>query len=114
MLRPLPHDGRAQDLHRQIEVTGKRGDDLELLIILLAKNRDVIGWGSEGVGTDAGQAFKFSPPFPCHSTMHGSNKFGLASLTNLDLLPPTGAVIVVAPLKLVDGTGSPSRIYALV
>jgi len=25
--------------------------------------------------------------------MHGSNKFGLASLTNLDQLPPTGTVL---------------------
>ena len=60
------------------------------LVPFLAKERNVIGWGSEGVGTDAGQAFRFEPPFPCHSIMHGSNKFGLASLTNLDQLPPKG------------------------
>jgi kynurenine formamidase len=29
-------------------------------------------------------------------------------------LPPVGAVIIVAPLKLVDGTGSPTRVLALV
>jgi hypothetical protein len=29
-------------------------------------------------------------------------------------LPPTGAVVVVAPLKLVDGTGTPTRVLALV
>ena len=34
------------------------------LVPFLAKERDVIGWGSEGVGTDAGQAFRFDPPFP--------------------------------------------------
>ena len=28
--------------------------------------------------------------------------------------PPQGAIVVVAPLKLVDGTGSPSRVFALV
>jgi kynurenine formamidase len=84
------------------------------LVPFLAKNRDVIGWGSEGVGTDAGQAFKFNPPFPCHSTMHGSNKFGLASLTNLDLLPPVGTVLITPPLKIVNGSGSPCRVLALV
>jgi kynurenine formamidase len=84
------------------------------LVPFLAKHRDVIGWGSEGVGTDAGQAFKFDPPFPCHSGMHGSNKFGLASLTNLDLLPPTGAVLITPPLKIVNGSGSPCRVLALV
>jgi len=84
------------------------------LVPFLAKERDVIGWGSEGVGTDAGQAFRFDPPFPCHTIMHGSNKFGLASLMNLDQLPPKGAILVTPPLKIVNGSGSPCRVLALV
>ncbi|HLJ51173.1 MAG TPA: cyclase family protein [Bryobacteraceae bacterium] len=84
------------------------------LVPFLAKERDVIGWGAEGVGTDAGQAFRFDPPFPCHSLMHGSNKFGLASLTNLDQLPPKGAILITPPLKIVNGSGSPCRVLALV
>ncbi len=84
------------------------------LVPFLARERDVIGWGSEGVGTDAGQAFRFDPPFPCHSIMHGSNKFGLASLMNLDQLPPKGAILITPPLKIVNGSGSPCRVLALV
>jgi kynurenine formamidase len=84
------------------------------LVPFLAKERNVIGWGSEGVGTDAGQAFRFEPPFPCHSIMHGSNKFGLASLTNLDKLPPTGTILITPPLKIVNGSGSPCRVLALI
>ncbi|MDR3700544.1 MAG: cyclase family protein [Candidatus Sulfopaludibacter sp.] len=84
------------------------------LVPFLARERDVIGFGSEGVGTDAGQAFRFDPPFPCHSIMHGSNKFGLASLTNLDRLPPKGAILLTTPLKIVNGSGSPCRVLALV
>jgi len=84
------------------------------LVPFLAKHRDVIGWGSEGVGTDAGQAFRFEPPFPCHSIMHGSGKFGLASLTNLDQLPPKGAILITPALKIVKGSGSPCRVLALV
>jgi kynurenine formamidase len=67
----------------------------------------------ETVGTDAGQAGTFDPPFPNHAIMHGAGKFGLASLRNLDKLPPTGAIVIAAPLKLVNGSGSPLRVLAL-
>jgi kynurenine formamidase len=80
----------------------------------LATERDVMGVGVETVGTDAGQAATFSPPFCNHATMHGHGKFGLASLCNLDQLPPTGAIIIAAPLKIVGGSGSPLRVLALV
>ena len=78
------------------------------------EQRDVNGWGVEAVGTDHGQAFAFEPAFPAHHLMHGANKFGLASLTNLDQLPPTGAVVIAPPLKIVNGSGSPLRVLALV
>jgi kynurenine formamidase len=80
---------------------------------MLAKDRDVLGVGVETVGTDAGQAGGFDPPFPNHTIMHGAGKFGLASLCNLDQLPPTGAVVIAAPLKIVNGSGSPLRVLAL-
>ena len=79
----------------------------------LAHERDVAGVGVETVGTDAGQAGGFDPPFPNHTIMHGADKFGLASLCNLDQLPPTGAVVIAAPLKIVDGSGSPLRVLAI-
>ena len=80
----------------------------------LIEQRDVNGWGVEAVGTDHGQAFVFEPAFPAHHLMHGANKFGLASLTNLDKLPPTGALLVTPPLKIEKGSGSPLRVLALV
>ncbi|HXA35502.1 MAG TPA: cyclase family protein [Steroidobacteraceae bacterium] len=79
----------------------------------LARERDILGVGVETVGTDAGQAATFNPMFPCHTIMHGSNRFGLASLTNLEHLPPTGAVVIAPPLKIVNGSGSPLRVLAL-
>lgn len=80
----------------------------------LAYERDVLGVGVETVGTDAGQAGGFEPPFPCHNIMHGAGKFGMASLCNLDQLPATGAVVIAAPMKIVNGSGSPVRVLALV
>lgn len=79
----------------------------------LAADRDVLGVGVETVGTDAGQAAAFHPPFSNHYVMHGSGKLGLAHLCNLELLPPTGAVVVAAPLKIVNGSGSPVRAFAI-
>jgi kynurenine formamidase len=81
---------------------------------LLAHERDILGVGVETIGTDAGQAGGFDPPFPNHAIMHGAGKFGLASLCHLDQLPPTGAVVIAAPLKIVNGSGSPLRVLALV
>jgi kynurenine formamidase len=46
--------------------------------------------------------------------MHKANKYGLASLCQLDKLPPKGAIIIAAPLKIQKGTGSPLRALALV
>jgi kynurenine formamidase len=80
---------------------------------LLAHERDVLGVGVETIGTDAGQAGTFDPPFPNHTIMHGAGKFGLASLCNLDRLPPTGSVVIAAPLKIVNGSGSPLRVLAI-
>lgn len=81
---------------------------------LLAEERDVLGFGTEAIGTDAGQANYLRPPYPCHSLMHGSGRYGLQCLTNLDLLPPTGAVVIAPPLKIENGSGSPLRVLALV
>lgn len=82
--------------------------------VRLLVEREVNGWGVEAVGTDAGQAFAFEPAFPAHNLMHGSNKLGLASLTNLDQLPPTGAILITPPLKIEKGSGSPLRVLALI
>lgn len=75
--------------------------------------RGAIGWGTQCIGTDAGSAGGMEPPFPAHNLLHKANKYGLASLCNLDRLPPTGAILIAAPLKIVNGTGSPVRALAL-
>jgi kynurenine formamidase len=80
----------------------------------LAEESPVVGFGVETVGTDAGAAGGFDPMFPCHTLMHGAGKYGLTQLANLAQLPPQGAVLVVAPLKIVGGSGSPVRPLAIV
>ena len=80
----------------------------------LAAEAPVIGVGVETVGTDAGAAHSFDPAFPCHSYLLGAGKYGLTQLQNLASLPPTGAVVLAAPLPIVGGSGSPARVLALV
>jgi kynurenine formamidase len=80
----------------------------------LVEQRDVLGFGSEAIGTDAGQGFHLRPPYPCHYFMHGAGRWGLQCLCNLDQLPPTGSVLVTPPLKIEKGSGSPLRVLALV
>lgn len=81
---------------------------------LLVDERGILGWGVEAVGTDAGQAFAFEPPFPAHHLLHGAGRFGLASLCNLDQLPSKGALLITPPLKIERGSGSPLRVLALI
>jgi kynurenine formamidase len=80
----------------------------------VAQDSPVIGMGVETVGSDAGAAASFDPMFPCHSFMHGAGKYGLTQLRNLDRLPPLGAVLIAGPLRIVNGSGSPARVLALV
>jgi kynurenine formamidase len=75
---------------------------------------DLLGFGVETVGTDAGQAFGFEPAFPCHEAVLGAGKYGLTQLRNLDRLPARGAIVIAAPLPIVSGSGSPARVLALV
>ena len=77
-------------------------------------DKGITGWGTQCIGTDAGCAGGMEPMFPAHNLLHKNNRFGLASLANLDKLPAKGAILIAAPLKIEGGTGSPIRALALV
>ena len=80
----------------------------------LAEEAPIIGLGTETVGTDAGAAHSFDPPFPCHSFLLGAGKYGLTQLQNLARVPVTGAVVITGALPIIGGSGSPCRALALV
>lgn len=80
----------------------------------LAEETPIAGYGVETVGIDAGNAAVQEPPMPAHHFLLGADKYGITSLQNLARLPPTGAVVVVSPLPIVGGTGSPARVLAIV
>ncbi len=109
-------DKRSHDeaLFLNADATGPHtpGPTAEVIDYLITKG--IVGWGSQCIGTDAGQAGGMTPPFPAHNLLHKNNRYGLASLANLDKLPAKGAILIAAPLKIKNGTGSPIRALALV
>jgi kynurenine formamidase len=110
-------DSRADDQARFLNAneTGPHTPGVSVeLARWLADTAPVIGFGVETVGTDAGAAHSFEPAFPCHQYLLGAHKYGLTQLANLARLPATGAVLIAAPLPIVNGSGSPARVLALV
>ena len=101
--------------YQNYDETGQHtpGPDVDA-VKFLVEERDILGFGTESIGTDAGQAQHLRPPYPCHYFMHGAGRYGLQCLANLDQLPPTGAVVIAAPLKIRNGSGSPLRVLALI
>ena len=101
--------------YQNYDETGQHtpGPDVDA-VKFLVEERDILGFGTESIGTDAGQAYHLRPPYPCHYFMHGAGRYGLQCLSNLDQLPATGAVVIAAPLKIRNGSGSPLRVIALV
>jgi kynurenine formamidase len=106
-------DARGDDEARFLNAGSTPGISVECAR-WLAQEAPILGVGVETVGTDAGAAHSFDPPFPCHSFLLGANKYGLTQLRNLDRLPTRGAVLFAGPLPIVRGSGSPCRVIALV
>ena len=77
---------------------------------LLAEDRGVAGIGIDTLSVDYGM----SKDFAVHHFVHGRGKYHLENVANLGGLPPTGAFLVVAPIKIENGTGGPARIFALI
>src|SRR5260370_30010780 len=54
-----------------------------------------------------------SKDFPVHRLWLGANKPGFENLAHAEKLPPQGATICCIPMKIGNGTGGPTRIFAL-
>ncbi len=76
----------------------------------LVKTRDVVGLGIDTMSIDPGA----SKTYPVHQFTAQESVYQLENVANLGLLPPSGATVVVAPIKLENGSGGPVRLLALV
>lgn len=75
----------------------------------LLVERRVAGLGVDTLSTDAGS----STTYPVHGVILPAGIWQLEGLVGLDRLPPRGAWLVAAPLLLVEGSGTPARVFAL-
>jgi kynurenine formamidase len=75
----------------------------------LLEQRNVIALAIDTASMDPGN----SRDFPVYRLWLGANRIGFENLCNADKLPPVGATIFGAPLKIGAGSGSPARIFAL-
>lgn len=76
---------------------------------LLARQRKVAAVGVDTASLDHGS----SKNFVAHQVLTGANVYGLENVANLDALPPKGATVIALPMKIRGGTGSPTRIVAI-
>lgn len=77
---------------------------------LLVEERKVAVLGVDTASADFGQ----SHDFVVHRIAAANNVSNLENLTNLDKLPPTGALLIALPMKIEGGSGGPVRVVALV
>ena len=77
---------------------------------LLIEGRNVAGFGTDTAGAEPGA----ETGFPVSRLALGKLRIVLENLTSLDLLPPTGTLLVIGLLRLDGGSGGPASVTALV
>jgi kynurenine formamidase len=75
----------------------------------LVEARQALGLGIDTLSVDYGP----STDFPVHRYTLPQSLYHLENVANLEHVAPTGAIVVVAPMKIDGGSGGPVRILAL-
>jgi kynurenine formamidase len=74
----------------------------------LVRSRDVVGLGIDTMSVDIGATTTY--PVHVFTSQHGI--YHLENVANLAQVPPAGAIVMVAPIKLENGSGGPARVLA--
>jgi kynurenine formamidase len=75
----------------------------------LVEKRNIKGIGIDTLSGDHG----ISTDFAVHHIINGAGKYILENVANLDKLPPRGATLIIAPIKIEGGSGGQARIWAI-
>lgn len=75
----------------------------------LVEERNINGIGIDTLSADYGP----STDFKVHHIINGAGKYILENVANLDKLPPAGATLIIAPIKIEGGSGGQTRVWAI-
>ncbi|HEY4261282.1 MAG TPA: cyclase family protein [Schlesneria sp.] len=75
----------------------------------LIKERDIRGIGIDTLSIDHGP----SKDFIVHHVINGAGRYGLENVAAIEKLPPRNFFLIVAPIKITNGTGGPTRLIAV-
>jgi kynurenine formamidase len=75
----------------------------------LARDRRVAGIGIDTPSIDYGP----STAFEAHRVSLPLNVYHIENAAHLTTLPPTGFIVIVAPMNIAGGSGGPARVFAL-
>ncbi len=75
----------------------------------LVEKRHIKGIGIDTLSGDCGTCSDFQ----VHHIVNGAGKFIVENVANLDKLPPKGATLILAPIKIEGGSGGQCRIWAI-
>ena len=81
----------------------------------LVEERNIGAIGHEPADTDPGSVTtkEDAYPYPGEQYILAVDRIQIEVMRNLDQLPPTGAIIFIGFPKLKEGTGFPTRVYAI-
>jgi kynurenine formamidase len=95
-----------QDARGGLHFPGFSGESASWLL----EKRKIRGIGIDTLSIDRGQSKKFE----VHHTVNGAGRYGLENVAYLNKLPPRGFHLIVAPIRIEEGSGGPCRILAIV
>jgi len=105
-LKYLGTDARGAEAVAQLHFPGLAPEAARWLV----EHRGIKAIGIDTASIDHGQSTRFES----HRALCAKNVPIFENVTNLDQLPPQGALVIALPMKIAGGSGGPLRIVAVV
>ncbi|XP_078588568.1 isatin hydrolase-like [Branchiostoma floridae x Branchiostoma japonicum] len=103
---PVPYLGSDQKNASLLHSPGLHPDAAQWLV----DNRDVKVIGFDTISADTGD----STTYPTHKILLPNNIIIIENVGHLNEMPPTGSTVYAMPIKIGDGSGAPTRVFAII